>query len=258
MLKRDVVDDKHCQGVSFVVTDTNALARAVALVLVQEYVLARRILSGAPTADNGDAVALPKDAIDDIITRRLKPPVDYHRDGFLFQLIMWLAAHLDLQDGDLVALPHAQASAKGQDSIVVHRAGGAVVALSICEDKATEKPRATVRDEVWPEIREYEAGGRRDELRSNIIATLGLGGVPVDEAIALVRRISWEGQRRYRVRLTLERARSGGIFKGFDDIVTGSVERRRGETVQLSGLRAWMTDFAAKVESELRTYAREE
>lgn len=258
MLKRDLLDDRHCQGVTFAVTDADALARAIALVLVQEYALARSILSGDATADDEDEVALDPDEIDDIVARRLKPADVYHRDGFLFQLIMWLAAHLDLEDGDLVALPHAQASAKGQDSIVVHRADGAVVALSICEDKATENPRDTVRDEVWPEIRDYEAGGRRDELRSNIIATLGLGGIPADEAGLLVRRISWEGKRRYRVRVTLEGARSKKLFKGFDEIVTGTVDRRRGETVHLPDLRAWMTEFAAKVEAELGRYAREE
>jgi hypothetical protein len=258
MLTRDLLDDRHCQGVTFTVTDTDALARAIALVLVQEYALARSILSGDVIADHDDAIALDTDDIDDIVSRRLKPPVVYHRDGFLFQLMMWLAAHLDLNDGDLVALPHAQASAKGQDSIVVHRAAGAVVALSICEDKATENPRDTVRDEVWPEIRDYEAGGRRDELRSNIIATLGLGSVPADEATALVRRISWEGKRRYRVRLTLEGVRTEGLFKGFDEIVAGGVERRRGETVHVPQLRDWMTQFAVKVEAELRRYAREE
>lgn len=258
MLKRDLLDDRHCTGVTFAVTDADALAHAIALVLVQEYALARSILSGDATTDDKVEVALNADEIDDIVARRLKPADVYHRDGFLFQLIMWLAAHMDLEDGDLVALPHVQASAKGQDSIVVHRAGGAVVALSICEDKATENPRGTVRDEVWPEIRAYEAGGRQDELRSNVIATLGLGGIPADEALLLVRRISWEGKRRYRVRVTIEGARSKKLFKGFDEIVIGTVDRRRGETVHLSDLRAWMTVFAAKVEAELGRYVREE
>lgn len=107
MLKRDLLDDKHCQGVTFAVTDADALARAIALVLVQEYALARSILSGDATADDEDEVALDPDEIDDIVARRLKPADVYHRDGFLFQLIMWLAAHLDLEVGDLVALPHA-------------------------------------------------------------------------------------------------------------------------------------------------------
>lgn len=228
------------------------------MVLVQEYALAKSILAGEAETDDHQRIVLDEDEIEDIVIRRLKPPVDYHRDGFLFQLMMWLATHLDLETGDLVALPHAQASRKGQDSIVVHRADGAVVALSICEDKATENPRDTVREEVWPEIEAYEAGGRRDELRSNVIATLGLGGVPADEAAALVRRISWEGRRRYRVRVTVERERSKKLFKGFDGLVTGEVERRRGETVQIPLLRDWMTDLAQKIETELRSYVRKE
>ena len=258
MLKRKLLADDYCQGVSLFITDEGALARAVALVLVQEYTLAKGILAGEAGLAESERIVLDKDEIEDIVTRRLKPPVDYHRDGFLFQLMMWLAAHLDLEDGDLVALPHAQASTKGQDSIVVHRADGAVVALSICEDKATENPRDTVREEVWPEIKDYEAGGRRDELRSNIIATLGLGGVPADEATALVRRISWEGKRRYRVRVTVEGERSKQLFKGFDELVTGEVERRRGETVQIPLLREWMAHLAGEIETELRSYGRRE
>jgi hypothetical protein len=171
--------------------------------------------------------------------------------------MMWLATHIDLDDGDLVALPHAQATAKGQDSLVVHRANGAVVALSICEDKATENPRKTVRDEVWPEIEDYEAGGRRDELRSNVIATLGLGGVPANEATTLVRRISWEGKRRYRVRVTVETERAKKLFRGFDEVVSGEAERRRGETVEIPRLRDWMIKLAGKVETELRGYGQE-
>lgn len=258
MLRRNLLDDDYCEGVSFVITDEDALARALALVLVQEYALAKRILAGQAETGEHEAIVLDEGEIEDIVSRRLKPPVDYHRDGFLFQLMMWLATHLDLEEGGLVALPHAQASSKGQDSIVVHRADGAVVALSICEDKATENPRDTVREEVWPEIRGYEAGGRRDELRSNVIATLGLGGVPAAEAAALVRRISWEGKRRYRVRVTVERERSRGLFKGFDEVVMGEVERRRGETVQIPLLRDWMTHLAEKIETELRGYVRKE
>ena len=258
MLKKECIDDDYCQGVSFAITDEDVLVQAVALVLVQEYTMAKEILTGEARKVKDERIPLGKDEIEDIVTRRLRPPVDYHRDGFLFQLMMWLAAHLDLDNGDLVALPHAQATAKGQDSIVVHRADGAMVALSICEDKATENPRDRIREEVWPEIEEYEAGGRRDELRSNVIATLGLGGIPADEATALVHRISWEGKWRYRVRVTVPGKRTKGLFKGFDELVAGNVERRRGETVHLPKLRDWMTMFAGKVETELRSYAREE
>ena len=87
MLTRDLLDDRHCQGVTFSVADADALARAIALVLMQEYALARSILSGDAVADDGDAIALDMDEIDDIVSRRLRPPVAYHRDGFEHVLV---------------------------------------------------------------------------------------------------------------------------------------------------------------------------
>jgi len=255
MLCISQISDAYCQGITFEVTDVDALAKTIALVLIQEYALALRLMDGADHST--EKISFEIDDIEDIIQRRLHPTVIYHRDGFLFQLMMWLATHLDLQDGDLVALPHSQGSAKGQDSIVVHRSTDAVVALTICEDKATENPRDMVRDEVWPEIKEYEQGGRRDELRSNIIATLGIGGIPSAEAQNLIRGISWTGKRRYRVRVTIEaNQRTSKLFKGFEEIVSGDNEMRRGETTALPSMRNWMTTLAGKIENELRSFAQ--
>jgi hypothetical protein len=254
MLKMSLVDDAYCQGVTFEVTDIDALARAIALILVQEFSLAKQLATGTGTTI--PALHLERSDIDDIIARRLKPVDKYHRDGLLFQLVMWLAVHLDLQDGDLVALPHSQGSAKGQDSLIVHRASDSVVALSICEDKATENPRDTVRDDVWPEIKVYESGGRRDELRSGIIATLGTGGVGTEEAERLIRGISWEGRRRYRVRVTIDKKRTSTLFDGFSDLISGGNEMRRGETMSLPDVRAWMDDLALRVEVQLRKFAK--
>lgn len=251
MLTRKPVPDTHCEGVTFTVTNIQNLSKAVALILVQEFQLARQLAAGLPLSTT--TMMLTSRDIEDIIARRLHPADVYHRDGLLFQLLMWLASHLDLQGDDLVALPHSQGSAKGQDSIIVHRSNSSVVALSICEDKATENPRDVVRDEVWPEILEYESGGRADELRSSVIATLGTGGVPTNEAIALIRGISWAGKRRYRVRVTIEQQpRSPNLFKGFDEIVVGDTVMRRGETLQVESLRSWMSTFSELVESELR------
>jgi hypothetical protein len=255
LLSYTEIKDAYCQRIEFDITDIDSLAKTIALVLIQEYDMARNLMTGNTSLAN--AAQLEQDDIEDIIQRRLHPTVVYHRDGFLFQLMMWLAAHLDLQDGDLLALPHSQGSAKGQDSIIVHRSTDAVVALTICEDKATENPRNMVRDEVWPEIEEYEQGGRRDELRSNIIATLGTGGIPSAEAQNLVRGISWVGKRRYRVRVTVEpNQRTSNLFKGFEEIVNGDNEMRRGETTILPSMRNWMTTLAGKVENELRSFAQ--
>lgn len=260
MLTKGIVDDAYCQGVTFTVSDTEALAHSVALVLIQEFAIAKSLLPGGTSGleELSEAGGLPLGDIEDIIARRLKPAVVYHRDGLLFQHVMWLAAHLDLEPGDLVAPPHSHGSGKGQDSIVVHRVDGSVAALSICEDKATKNPEKTVQDKVWPEIRQYEAGGRRDELRSNVITTLGTARVPQEEAARLIRGISWDGKRRYRVRVTVEKERNETLFEGFDEIVAGRSEMRRGESTHLPQMRAWMTGFAARVEAHLRRYVKED
>lgn len=256
MLSRQMINDDYCEGVSLSIVDQEALARAVALVLVQEFLLARRLLGGEPTVE---VEALEPEFIDEIVERRLKCIDRYHRDGYLFQLMMWLAAHLDSAPGDLVALPQSQPAAKGQDGIIVHRSADAVVALSICEDKATDNPRATVRKEVLPAIRDYEAGGRKDELRSAVITALGaVGNVPLDEAQELVRRISWSEARRYRLRIALGSRRTPTLFRGFEREAPGPESRRSGQTVLIPDLRNALERFALQVEQALLQMKREQ
>jgi len=170
--------------------------------------------------------------------------------------MMWLSSHIDLPPDDLIAPPHSQPAAKGQDSIIVHRAKTSVHSISICEDKATESPRSTIRDLVWPEITDYESGGRDDELRSSIITTLGTAGISTAEAIKLIRGITWAGNRRYRVRVTVSVAEPNRtMFKGFAALTPNGKVDCRGETVYLPQLRSWMDSFSAKVETELRFLA---
>lgn len=253
MLSYASVSDAHCEGVEFGVTNFQALARAISLILLQQFSLARRLV--ASLADEATDMQFEQSEIDDIVNRRLMPVDLDHRDGHLFQLIMWLATYLDVQPGDLVSLPHSQASAKGQDSIIVHRTEGAVTAITICEDKATVNPRPTIRSQVWPEFKEYEAGGRRDELRSGVVAALGTAGIQSEEAEKLVKRMSWgQGRRRYRARVTVQEPRPAELFKGFDEVVTGGAHLRRGDTALIPDMRAWMSALAIAVEAELQTF----
>lgn len=253
MFSSNPVSDIHCDRIAFEVTDIDMLARTVALVLIQEYELAKCLILGTTPGDSADISAAD---INKIVARRLQGPPIFHRDGFLFQIMMWLSSHLDLAPDDLIALPHSQPAAKGQDSIIVHRSTASVHAISICEDKATENPRTTIKNQIWPEITDYESGGRDDELRSSIIATLGTAGIPVADATKLIRGITWSGKRRYRVRVTVENSRlSMLMFKGFATLTPNGRADCRGETVYLPQLRKWMDAFSLKVETELRSLA---
>jgi hypothetical protein len=253
MFSSNPVSDIHCDRLAFEVTNIDTLARTVALVLIQEYELAKCLILGTTP---GDSAAISAADIDKIVARRLHGPPKFHRDGFLFQIMMWLSSHLDLTPDDLIALPHSQPAAKGQENIIVHRSSASVHAISICEDKATVNPRTTIKNKIWPEITDYESGGRDDELRSSIIATLGTAGIPVAEATKLIRGITWSGKRRYRVRVTVKNSTiSRFMFKGFATLTPNGKADCRGETVYLPQLRKWMDGFALKVETELRSLA---
>lgn len=250
MITISSISDPHCTGIVFSVTDADALAIAIARILIQEYDFARQLITNSPNQP-GD---LDYSGInfDDIIARRLHPHDIYHRDGFIFQHMMWLAAHLDKNIDDLVSVPHSQGSSKGQDGIIVHRGNQAVSFLTICEDKATDNPRKTIREDVWPEIQKYENDERMDELRSNTIATLCTGGLTPNQAINLIRGICWTGKRMYRVRVTIDvNGRNHGLFDGFTGLVSGDPKKRRGETVEINDLRSWMTTLSGKIEAEL-------
>ena len=65
MLKRELVDDDHCQGVSFGVGNRDALVRAVALVLVQEFALARDLVSGATSTDDDEVPVVTEAEVDE-------------------------------------------------------------------------------------------------------------------------------------------------------------------------------------------------
>lgn len=251
----EIVDcsDKHCCGKTAVIIDEQCLVEALALILVQEYVVARNLVSG----ENADVLQpnLTAGEIDKIVSKRLKQ-TKYHRDGLLFQLMMWLCSHADRDDRDLISIPHTQGAAKGQDGLIIHRSVSEVVSLTICEDKATEHPRRTIRGDVWPEIQKYETGERDDELRSLLISTLGTDGVSMDEALACIRGVSWSGNRRYRVRITVPKnGRTKDLFKGFSGAVQGANPLlRRGDTIEFQNLRRWMTDISSKVEKELKKF----
>jgi hypothetical protein len=253
MFSSKPVSDPHCDRFAFEVNDVDTLARTVALVLIQEFDLAKSLILGSPPSGSA---GLSASEISLIINRRLKIPHQHHRDGFLFQLMMWLSSHIDLPPDDLIALPHSQPSAKGQDSIIVHRSQTSVNAISICEDKATKSPRTTINSKVWPEIKDYEGGGRDDELRSSVIATLGTAGISTSEATKLIRSITWSGNRRYRVRVTVgDTEPNKTMFMGFAKLTPNGKADCRGETVYLPQLRSWMDSFSAKVETELRLLA---
>ena len=175
-----------------------------------------------------------------------------HRDGWMFQVISWVASHLQVQQADQKAFiqpPHLIHAQKGQDGLLIEYADSDVARVVICEDKATRKPRAQIRDRVLPDFANYETGARDNELIAAVAIMLSRHGL--DDAEQIAEDILWDNQRAYRVAVTVAPNRTTTdaqrkLFKGYVGSVPGCVHRRRVELMPLKKLRPWMTALANK------------
>ena len=242
-----------CHGWSWTVADEDELAERVARIALGHYRHVVKILSGAgvpgPTAPAEQAQAAIK-----LLTRG-KNEEPWHRDGWIFQAISWIAAKSG-SSGSLTRAPHIRRADKGFDGLQLQLSddGKVVTAVVVFEDKATENARSTIREDVWRGIVALESGERLNELTHEVSAVLDAraaadANLDIDAAIA---NILWKEARRYRVSVTIngthnsEKARAR-LFDGFDEKVRGGVERRRADTIYLPRLRQLDDAFAARV-----------
>lgn len=241
-----------CHGWGWTIEDEDALAERIARVALGQYRHVAKILAGAgvvgPSASADHAAAA-------IHLLTVNPGEDpWHRDGWIFQTISWIAAHQH-GHGTATRPPHILKAHKGFDGMQLELSndGKSIIAVIVFEDKATDNARSTIRDDVWPGIAALDAGERVTELTHEISAMLEAQqriapDLDVDTAIA---NILWKDARRYRVSITIgdthlkENARAR-LFKGFDTKAPGDVRRRRADTIYVPELRKWMDAFAQR------------
>jgi hypothetical protein len=242
-----------CYGSAWTIQDEVALADQVARVALGQYRHVAHILAGAKIALPGTTADHAASALKLLTVETGDDP--WHRDGWIFQTLSWIAAH---QAGSkaVTRSPHILKAHKGFDGMQLELSedGNSVIAVIVFEDKATDNARDTIRDDVWPGIVALESGLRVTELTHEASGMLETQqrmnpGLNIDAAI---NNILWKDARRYRVSITINdthknhqaRAR---LFKGFDEKAPGDVKRRRAETIYVPQLRDWMQAFAEKV-----------
>lgn len=236
-----------CHGSTWVVPDTDALAVLVSRIAVGQARHVERILSGVslgPPSTSASAAAGARK----LLTVTGADP--WHRDGWLFQAMSWIAANCSAP-GCVIRAPHMIHAHKGFDGLQLELdlAAGTVTAAIIFEDKATENPRATVLAKVWPDFKALEAGAEEHVLTAEVTSLLRT--VPAIDADAAIEAILWSDVRRYRLAVTIDvdhadDAGRAGLFKGFDGVAPGDRDRRRGETFLAPNLRPWMQHLAER------------
>ena len=247
-----------CHGWAWTIDDEDVLAERVARIVLGQYRHVMKILSGAgvpgPIANTEQANAAIKQLT---LTTGADP---WHRDGWLFQTISWIAAHQQ-PSASLTRMPHIRKADKGFDGLQLglNAEGTTITAVVVFEDKATDNARDTIRDDVWPGIVALERGERLNELSQEVSGMLDAyaaadPGFDLDSAIA---NTLWQKVRHYRISITIgdthnDEAARAGLFKGFDDSAPGAATRRRADTIYLPALRSWMEGFAGRVIGKIK------
>ncbi|EKN4697763.1 hypothetical protein ABF231_001009 [Yersinia ruckeri] len=247
-----IAHDTLCHGSRWTIADENDLARKVAYLALGQSRHISTILAGIDKKPPSTRPDTAKGAINLLTVPTGKD--SYHRDGWVFQAISWIAAHR-ANKGNIVRAPHAILAHKGFDGMQLQldAANENVIAVVIFEDKATINPRSTITSDVWKGIRSLERGERMPELIQETGALLEAHQMkfPDMDIDAAVEKIIWEEARHYRVAVTIDTTHDDdnsrkALFKGFDEIAPGKGERRQGETMCIQNLRSWMEQFAAK------------
>lgn len=238
------------------VTDEDGLAGLVADMILGHHRHVQSILE----AKNKTAPPSPDDALDRAIAKLVVTPPDtcYKRDGWVFQMMTWVAIRKQFAGQGLISqVPHDAPAQHGIDGLsVLLSAKNALTSVLISEDKYTEHSRATIKDDVWPEFEDFENGVHDNKLVTRITGLLPQ--LTEDEIDALIGNdIYRTAIRSYRVGITPQAAHFSmpgkkRLFKGYNKKVTGADHlRRNGVTFQQADIRQWMGDFCEKIIEEL-------
>jgi hypothetical protein len=237
-----------CQGSAWTVSDEDELAERIAFVASGQSRHVAKILSGAKILPPSTSASIRTAAIKLLTVQHGAEP--WHRDGWLFQTMSWLAAS-QANPSALIRAPHMILAHKGFDGLQLEldATSGNVSAAVIFEDKATDNPRKTIKEEVWPEFQLLESGDRENVLTADVSSLLSTR--PEIDADKAIENVLWKQIRRYRVSITVGDTHSTAagrkrLFKGYDEIATGDVARRRGEVLLVHQLRPWMASLASK------------
>lgn len=246
------VEEKDCwSGSTWTIKDEDELAELVARVAIGQSRVVERILRATGDLPPG----YPKGGFEGARTLLSVGTGDttYHRDGWVFQVIAWIAAYR-FDEEALIRAPHMIKADKGFDGLIIEFDDDGIAQVVISEEKATEHPRNQVQSAVWPEFADFETGKRDNELVASVTSLLEKSNNPDPDAT--VADILWEEKRAYRVAVTVGDAYASAkgrkrLFKGYERKVLGDVGRRRAETLVLEDVRIWLDDISEKAHAAI-------
>lgn len=260
LLTEAVPIDDYCIGDRWFAQDETQLARLTAIIAMGQATHAAHILKELLPATS----AFTHDALCNEAMIRLTvqengktPRMGYprfQRDGFIFEVISWIAARQNHGQLALLKDPHISATSQGLDGLMIELADdrSKVVMTTVFEDKCTENPRDTFREQVIPALLERHQNKRSAELVAAASTLLRTAGIDERAAAQLSAAVMDRTQRRYRAAFALTKDHDSQkkrekLFKGYDALDGIPSNQRVGASLIVGGtLRDWFDSLASR------------
>jgi len=242
-----------CFGHRWKITNQSVLEEIVANVLLGKVEHAKKILNGLNIPASQRNI---NNAIDDAISKltAVSDTEHYHRDGLIFQIFSWIAAHKNATSNTVIADPHLIPAQKGFDGLQIDISSdnNSVETVRVYEDKATENPRSTITSQVWPEFKAFYGGERESELDYWLTTLLKYRTDLINDLDNAIETLIWSDTRKFRIAITVDHSHDNEneikkMFKGYDVKVPGDRTLRQSEYICFDNLRNWMDSFSANV-----------
>jgi hypothetical protein len=246
----------HCLKYLWSVLNNQEFVRCVAQLALGQHRHVLRVIRALGPSQASDVY---KEEVNELIRilRQTGSGQVENRDGWLFQLVSWIALAIRMNESSWIDPPHQMPSQKGFDGLCVCLSDkdDKLDYLFITEDKATMLPRDVFRDEVLPAIRKIESGALTSQIRSRASVLVGLAKSEEKDREQILQAALWQSVLRFRTCFATQPdclPKDIELFGGYADAAPGVIDRRNGELLLVKDLRKWFRALARKVISELR------
>jgi hypothetical protein len=253
---KPIAIDADVSGERWTLGDIDELAKIIAMVTIGQAdhaaTIVRKLKPQQPIISMQQLYAQARNQMN---LAGKRPQARFHRDGFLFECISWIAAQQNASRRTYLKVPHIKATTQGMDGLMIelHSKKPLVVNSTIFEDKCTENPRNKFKSEVLKTFSEHHRHERSADLLSTAISLIKESGMNGSHATRAAERVLDVAYRTYRAALTVDStfntaAKRSSLFKDYTDLDRITQQQRVGATfVVKTPLRDWFDLLATRV-----------
>ncbi len=236
------------------IENEDLLAEYVAMIILGHFSHVKRIIKALATQPLEHLNDEIDQAIEKLKSEGKEDKQIEKRDGWIFQMISWLALFSEYKDATFYCQqPHDAPAQHGLDGVAITLDDESKIKnIIITEDKCTTNPRVVI-PKVWSEFEEFEKGLHNNKLVSRVsalIETLDNGDILETNRNDIYNN----NLRKYRLGINRNDSHQEvprkriKLFKGYDGCVKGEDPHRRyGATLYQPEIRLWMDDFCNKI-----------